>query len=87
MPCLLSRSYSARIRPGEDGGGGGSGVYEHVQASAAATWTINHNLGRRVDVTLLTVGGAEFWAEILHTSLNQTLVYLATPLAGRALVN
>lgn len=29
MPCLLSRSYSARIRPVKDGGGGGGGEDTH----------------------------------------------------------
>lgn len=84
--CVGSRSYSARIRDTQDAEGAGAS-YVHTQASASATWTINHNLGFRPAIDLYTVGGAEFIAEILHTSLNQAIVYLATSLAGTARCN
>jgi hypothetical protein len=58
--------------------------YEHVQASASDTWLINHNLGYNPAVELLTVGGNEFEADVLHTSVNQTIVYIAIPIAGKA---
>ena len=60
------------------------GAFLFTQSSAASTWTVNHNLGQKPAVTLLTTGGAEFEAEILHLSDNQFQVYLATPTAGQA---
>lgn len=65
-------------------GGGAADSYTHNQSSASATWTINHNLGRLPIVTLLTPGLVEFEAELVHTSNNQCIAYLATPLAGQA---
>lgn len=74
--------------PGLQGppGTGGAG-YVHTQASPAATWTINHNLGFRPSVELIDAGGAEFDGEIVHTSLNQTVVYLDEATAGLARLN
>ena len=74
--------------PGLQGppGTGGAG-YVHTQATPAATWTINHNLGFRPSVELIDAGGAEFDAEIVHTSLNQTVVYLDEATAGIARLN
>lgn len=59
-------------------------VYLHQQSVADTTWTINHNLGFRPDVSLTTLGGVEFEADVTHTSDNQCIVTLASPLAGFA---
>jgi hypothetical protein len=64
--------------------GGGLAAFNHTQNTAAATWTINHNLGYYPDVHVYSTGGSELVAEIVHTSANQTIVYLAAPMAGRA---
>ena len=64
--------------------GGGSATYLHNQSTPATTWTINHNLGFIPDITLYSVGGMVFEADILHTSSNQALIYLTAPFAGTA---
>lgn len=66
---------------------GDGAAYVHTQDVAATTWTINHNLGFRPVVELLTVGGLEFAAAVQHTSLNQVVVTMNTPLAGYARLN
>lgn len=58
--------------------------YQHNQPTPAATWTINHALGKIPNVSAYTVGGREMLGEILHTSLSQTLVYFDSPVAGFA---
>lgn len=58
--------------------------YQHTQSVAATTWTINHNLGFRPAVTILSVGGKEMIAELLHTSVNQVQVFFDTAVAGIA---
>jgi hypothetical protein len=60
-------------------------AYEHSQGSASTIWTINHNLGYRPNVTLLTVGGVAFEGAITHTSNNQAVASFATPVAGSAI--
>lgn len=65
---------------------GGLAAYTHTQGSASATWTINHNLGRKVSVTLFTVGGMQMLGDVTHTSINQAVVNFASAVAGSALV-
>lgn len=59
--------------------------YPHMQGTALDVWTVNHNLGFRPAITVLSVGGREMWAEILHTSANQAMVYFDSPVAGMAI--
>ena len=62
-------------------------TYTHVQSTPATVWTINHNLGFRPSVELFDVGGQEFDADILHTSINQVIIYLNIAAAGTARLN
>lgn len=62
-------------------------VYLHTQSSASATWTINHNLGFRPGIELFNSAGSVFIGEILHTSINQAIVYLNTSISGSARCN
>lgn len=56
--------------------------YEHLQSIAAREWVVNHNLGLRPQVNVLSLGGATMWAEVIHSSLNQTIVYFDDPQTG-----
>lgn len=69
---------------GPPGPSGSAAAYVHTQSSASTTWTINHNLGFVPSVSLYTVGGVEFEAEVVNVSNNQCVVYLVTALAGTA---
>lgn len=79
-------AYPAIIgQPGIAGDGGA--VIEHVQASPAAEWIINHNFGRAPrSVRVLTPGGAEVEADVRDVSVNQARIAFAAPSAGRALL-
>ena len=70
--------------PGPQGPAGSGSAYIHTQGSAATTWTINHNLGFRPGVTVLSVGGMEVEAEVTHATVNQTLVNFVVATAGSA---
>ena len=59
-------------------------VYLHAQATPAATWTINHNLGLKPDIALIDAGGNEVEGAILHTSDNQAVASFAVAIAGTA---
>jgi hypothetical protein len=81
------RVVSVGVRPPRittPSAGGGAVAYEHFQAAPASVWTINHNLGYFPDIHVYNVGSSEVLAEIVHVSVNQALVYLTVPMAGRA---
>lgn len=84
---LLAQSGAAGA-DGESAAAGSPGAsYVHTQSVASTTWTINHNLGFRPSIELLTVGGVEFQADVVHVSENQALVYLVVATAGSARCN
>lgn len=66
-------------------GGGSSFYYRHDQGVAASLWTVNHNLGLNPNVQVFSVGGMEMWAEVLHTSVNQTLITFDSNVSGFAI--
>ena len=68
--------------PGADGADASS--YTHTQASAASTWTIPHNLGWRPTITVLSTGGVQVIAEVVHLSALTAQVLFVEPMAGSA---
>lgn len=58
--------------------------YLYAQSTPATTWTINHNLGYRPSVELLDSGSQEIEGDVIHPSLNQTIVTLTPATAGIA---
>ncbi|MCE7868903.1 hypothetical protein DYH09_00850 [bacterium CPR1] len=85
VQVVLPATAATIVEVGKQGPAGTSGAgYIHTQAVAASTWIINHNLGYKPAVAVVTVGGAELLAEVLHTSINQTVIYLASAYAGSA---
>lgn len=72
--------------PGPPGPAGGSTYVYDREGVPAATWTITHNLGRRVHVTITDDDGREVLADVEHTDLNTTVVTFATPFSGTALI-
>lgn len=71
---------------GPPGQPGPTARYIHSQTSAQAQWIINHNLGYFPDVSVLSTGGMEVVAEIVHTSVNQVIVLFAVPYTGSAVL-
>ena len=70
--------------PKGEPGSSGDITFDHTQSSASATWTINHNLGFKPDVEVRNSGGQVVMAEVLHVSVNQTLIYFSSPTTGSA---
>ncbi len=58
--------------------------YDHVQSSPSAEWVVNHNLGLRPAVSVLSPGGVEVSAHVIHQSTNQLRIYFAQPQTGSA---
>lgn len=65
-------------------GPAGGEPYDHVQSSSSAEWIVNHNLGFRPSVTVLSPGGVEVGANPIHQSANQLRIYFAAPQSGTA---
>ena len=67
------------------GGAGSAQPYEFSQVAPSTLWTVNHGLGYKPQVSILTSGGLEIEASITHVSVNQFTVGLNTSLAGLAI--
>lgn len=66
-------------------------TYIHSQGSAAAVWTINHNLGADIQRPVLRYNGtdlmtADYVKKISYASDNQLVVTFKTPVPGQALI-
>lgn len=73
--------------PAGPAGPGGGGYFAYIQISPAATWIINHNLGRLVHVTLLDSGNDIAYADVIQGTLNQATIVFAVPTVGSAVLS
>lgn len=73
--------------PAGSGGGSGDLNFTHEQVSAAATWTITHNLGKMPSVTVIDSGGSGIVGSVTYPSVNQLVIEFSAPFAGFAYLN
>ena len=59
-------------------------TYTHFQVVPSTIWTINHNLGFRPSVELLDAGRQEIEGDIVHPTINMTIITLNPATAGLA---
>lgn len=59
--------------------------YVHLQSAEATQWFINHNLGYRPVISVITLGGALLIAAVEHLSNNLARVDLDDPMTGQAI--
>lgn len=83
-PVSLVGPAIAVVAPG---GADATTTLVHNQSSPSDTWTINHNLGRRVNVQVFTTGWVEIVAAVQQVTTNQVIVQLSSPLDGFAVVS
>lgn len=73
--------------PQGDPGSGGATTYLHTQSVDSDTWVVVHNFGRRVNISVTTVGGVQVRGAVTQVSpFNVSTIYFAQPLSGFALV-
>jgi hypothetical protein len=65
--------------------GGSSLPYIHVQSSPSTLWTVNHNLGYRPVIDVLSVGGIVVEANVTHVSDNQAQINFNAATGGSAI--
>lgn len=83
----INEVFVIEYSPVADIPGGGTSedtAVTFVQSTPATQWTISHNLGFKPVVGVFSVGSQEIEAEVLHTTVNQTLISFTTPTAGFA---
>lgn len=56
--------------------------FEFAQSTPSAMWNVNHNLGFRPNVEVLSVGGVQMLAEVIHLSVNQVQIFFDQATAG-----
>ena len=66
--------------PGPTGGEG----FTHAQTTPAATWPINHNLGRYPHVTVVDLAGNKRLSDVIYSDIDNVSVIHSEPLAGAA---
>lgn len=72
--------------PGPTGPPGGS-YYVHTQLAPASTWIIDHDLGKKVHVTIFDAFGIVIHADIAHGTTNQATVTFPDPTVGSAVIS
>lgn len=65
--------------------GGSSLPYVHTQSAPSTLWIVNHNLGYRPVIEVLSVGGIVVEANTTHVSDNQALISLNAAAGGSAI--
>lgn len=64
--------------------GSAAASYFHDQVSPSATWTINHNLGFRPNVSAFDSGGSEVEGDIQHVDVNTLILTFNAAFGGKA---
>lgn len=73
--------------PGELAVGSGDLSYLHEQTTAAAVWTIQHNLGKYPSVTVVDSAGDECEGGVDYVGLNTVILTFSLAFSGRAFLN
>lgn len=61
--------------------------HAHTQSSPAATWIIDHGLGRKVHVTIFDTAETVIYADVDHGTTNQATITFPSPVAGSAFIS
>lgn len=69
------------------GGGEADKAFEFTQASAEATWTIQHNLGKYPSVTVVDSANTVVIGEVQYVDLNNITITFSAAFSGKAYLN
>lgn len=65
-----------------------STVYTHTQATASASWTINHNLGYYPGgVSIVDSAGSKVYGDVTFISENQLVINFSSAFGGKAYIS
>lgn len=83
---FFSAGPSVIFPPPDNQGGGAAAPHVHVQATPAAVWTVDHNLGRAPAVTTV-VGGEQVDTDIAYPSVARVVAVFPSPMVGTLICN
>lgn len=72
---------------GPQGPPGVAGGFEYTRSVAASNWIIDHNLGRKVHVSIFADDASLVYADVVHGSINQTTISFPVPTTGSAIIS
>ena len=79
------------LTPENNGGGGGGGdndkYYEHIQAVASNTWTINHNLNKKPSIMVVDSADNVVTGEEKYIDNNSVIIKFNGQFKGKAYLN
>lgn len=61
--------------------------FEFTQSVASASWSINHNLGKRPSVTIIDTGGNQVIGDIIYVDNNNITLNFSAAFSGTATLN
>lgn len=73
-----------KVGPQGPPGPAGNG-FVHIQNTPAATWIIDHTVGRKPVVTVYSNSGEEILTDVVSSSTQVTITF-ASPIAGQAIL-
>lgn len=74
----------ASILPGEELG---ASSFVHTQSIPASTWTINHNLGARGNITVVDSSGRQVEGDVVYQDDNTIIVRFSGSFSGEAYIS
>lgn len=69
------------------GGTGGDKNFVFTQSTVSSVWTVDHNLGKLVAVTVTDGAGTTIFGTVKHISINQVTVTFAVGVTGKVYCN
>lgn len=66
---------------------GGDKFYEHVQSASSATWSVNHNLGKKPSVTVVDSAGTKVIGEVEYVDDDNVTLKFKSTFSGKAYFN
>lgn len=73
--------------PQGDPGTPGGSYFVHTQSSPSATWIIDHNLAKKVHVSVFDDLNREIFADVEHGTTNQTTITFPGPVTGSVVIS
>lgn len=75
------------VGPAGPAGAPGGSAFEYTASTPSISWVLNHNLGRKVHVSIFGDAGDLVFADVEHGSTNQTTITFSVPTTGSAVIS
>ena len=88
QPNVIAVPVSGPQGPqGPTGATGPFNNFEPTQSAPASAWIIDHNLARKVHVSIFSLSSELVFADVIHGTINQTTINFSAPTSGSAVIS